>query len=364
MNSNIILHANKYWPHQLRDGNKRWRKSLLPAIRENYNLSVVNNKRSSTLDNNVIDGEIISERLRNKGFFKTKFSNIKESFSRNKGRYRMKDGKIIQDNAYVNVSNKSSVSNISNDSLSKKTMSGKKKALIALAAVGAATAIVGGIYAYKKHKQKKDMNKQEEKQSTSTGYGNPYHGQGGLFTSKDKAITITHGIKFVEQFSNNSIDSLMHFGIKGQKWGIRRFQNPDGSLTDEGKKEYMKDSKRSGGNKGAIAGMAIGGLAAAGLIAKRIITKQTLTGKTITNSQKKFRPIRDGQKIMYAMAATGILGMKIGKLFGKRKGEKELAEYGKKYVTQKVYPKQKQTTTKVGNGSSSTQKKSTKSTKK
>lgn len=31
---------------------------------------------------------------------------------------------------------------------------------------------------------------------------------------------------------------LEHFGIKGMKWGIRRYQNPDGTLTDAGKKRY------------------------------------------------------------------------------------------------------------------------------
>ena len=29
---------------------------------------------------------------------------------------------------------------------------------------------------------------------------------------------------------------LAHHGIKGQKWGVRRYQNPDGSLTEEGKR--------------------------------------------------------------------------------------------------------------------------------
>lgn len=29
---------------------------------------------------------------------------------------------------------------------------------------------------------------------------------------------------------------LYHHGIKGQKWGVRRFQNPDGTLTDAGKR--------------------------------------------------------------------------------------------------------------------------------
>ena len=31
---------------------------------------------------------------------------------------------------------------------------------------------------------------------------------------------------------------IYHHGIKGQKWGIRRFQNKDGSLTPEGEKRY------------------------------------------------------------------------------------------------------------------------------
>lgn len=34
---------------------------------------------------------------------------------------------------------------------------------------------------------------------------------------------------------------LYHHGIKGQKWGIRRYQNPDGSLTEEGKRRYLNN---------------------------------------------------------------------------------------------------------------------------
>ena len=36
-------------------------------------------------------------------------------------------------------------------------------------------------------------------------------------------------------------NELYHYGVKGQKWGIRRYQNPDGSLTDEGYARYGVD---------------------------------------------------------------------------------------------------------------------------
>lgn len=37
-------------------------------------------------------------------------------------------------------------------------------------------------------------------------------------------------------------NEIYHHGVKGQKWGIRRYQNPDGSLTPAGKKRYDLNS--------------------------------------------------------------------------------------------------------------------------
>lgn len=36
------------------------------------------------------------------------------------------------------------------------------------------------------------------------------------------------------------MNELYHHGIKGMKWGVRRYQNPDGSLTAAGKRKYRK----------------------------------------------------------------------------------------------------------------------------
>lgn len=41
-----------------------------------------------------------------------------------------------------------------------------------------------------------------------------------------------------------SNDYLVHHGIKGMRWGVRRYQNKDGSLTNAGRFRYAVESDK------------------------------------------------------------------------------------------------------------------------
>ena len=92
-------------------------------------------------------------------------------------------------------------------------------------------------------------------------------------------------------------DYLMHHGIKGQKWGVRRFQNPDGTRTalgkkrelanqtDEEKAQKKKRLKIAAGATGAGAAAAALGVGAAK--ASKNIDRDKLFAQTIKGGKDK-----------------------------------------------------------------------------
>lgn len=75
---------------------------------------------------------------------------------------------------------------------------------------------------------------------------------------------------------------LAHYGIKGQKWGIRRFQNSDGTLTAAGQRRYSKELAKSIKKSGVWSRSK-----ETEKLIKDKITSEDL--KTIQNSSHKYR---------------------------------------------------------------------------
>ena len=47
-------------------------------------------------------------------------------------------------------------------------------------------------------------------------------------------------------------DELTHFGTKGMRWGVRKYQNSDGTLTSEGRARYLKNARKYDSKAGRI----------------------------------------------------------------------------------------------------------------
>ena len=67
-------------------------------------------------------------------------------------------------------------------------------------------------------------------------------------------------------------EELCHHGIKGQKWGVRRFQNKDGSLTSTSKKRRDNEDEKQKRRKVLIRSGQIAAGIAISIIGAKIAT--------------------------------------------------------------------------------------------
>lgn len=81
---------------------------------------------------------------------------------------------------------------------------------------------------------------------------------------------------------------LYHHGVKGQKWGVRRYQNKDGSLTAKGKSrnnsEKQTDPAKAEKRKKVIKGVAIGTASVAAITATAVLVARSPKARTAIKS--------------------------------------------------------------------------------
>lgn len=117
-------------------------------------------------------------------------------------------------------------------------------------------------------------------------------------------------------FDNLKTDELEHHGILGQKWGVRRFQNKDGALTEAGRKRYQSfgtkrltnpDVVKSNGGKNQYNDDPWKLATSAGLKYKNLAelnAKKRAAGELLGKDPEAFKNSKERQEYIEAMVRT------------------------------------------------------------
>lgn len=121
------------------------------------------------------------------------------------------------------------------------------------------------------------------------------------------------------------MEELQHHGIRGQKWGVRRYQNKDGSLTSAGRKRQKRQLSDDAKEAKALGKKKVGELSNAEL-------RKLNERKNLERNYKQLNPnaIAKGAKIV------GVTAGAMGTIVGIHKNGKKLITIGKSAVNKVI----------------------------
>lgn len=133
-------------------------------------------------------------------------------------------------------------------------------------------------------------------------------------------------------------DELYHYGIKGMRWGVRRYENEDGTLTEAGKKRYgtVENYRKKRRRKRIAVGVAATAAAAAALFSGNKAHKKALNNKKLQEIAKRQKEVYENPILNKKRNKLVRWDILLDKAYDSKKDEIE-KDYSKGKISRKQY---------------------------